>query len=116
MDSRLRDLERRLLAGEDVLEALNLERKRAGLPALRSAPRKPEPSDPDEHPACSVRHAVEDRGWRRGKRLRCRNARSNATRYLKKKAHRDDRRNARLALKGHDAKAAKRYASGRDIA
>lgn len=115
MDSRLRDLSRRLAAGEDVLEAVNHERKRAGLPALRSTPRRPESEDPDEHPACSVRNPVEGRGWRRGKRHRCKNSKAKAVRYLKKKAHKADRRNAKQALMGNGAKAAKRYASGRDV-
>lgn len=115
MDSRLSDLMRRFLTGEDVLEALNAERRRAGLPPLRSAPPKPEPSDLDEHPACSIRNVVEDRGWRRAKRFRCRGSRASIARDLKKRAHKADRRNAKLALKGHDARAPKRYASGRDI-
>jgi len=111
MDDRLRRAERRLAAGEDALDTVNLERARVGLPKLRTAPPKPEPRDVDEHPACSVRNTLDKRAWKRARR-RCG---MTSGRYYKKKAHRADRRNVKSALRGEDAKADKRYATGRDI-
>lgn len=107
VDEELRRLARQAERSGDPLDQAHYEaandrrlteaQKRArDLAQLQAAQRE---RDPDEHPALFRRNAVEGKGWKKGWRMTCGN-RSKEKRYLKRKAHKQDRRDAKIALNG----------------